>query len=403
MSVYLSYYPCFDGYYSTLNAFFFFRDTQKDRISSQDFINYMSQFNNLESINQNIYEFAKKPQPKPKPIIPSKSKKAKEAKPENLLPSAVSNLMYVPIRVIPNSDFYFPYEHHNPEKLKNSILLLMGNYPNTLKAVQELSQSFRQIIVIDYHMANQKAYEKFVQEKDYPSNIFHLFNSEKSIATLTLEFFEKLKGSPLLLDSQNQSKLQQILGYIEDSQRKKNLIPESERFVSGLLICNKHADYNPRFSQGAYKLLFDVKIEHLLNVGRGEVDEKVDRAQNIIFKERCVLYLGGKTSDDKGKYGQCYAVKTYETGLRKELLKQLAGFKSQDMSEGIGAIFRKDRENLKEDIWIISLQFLQRDKNFHKLAKEYPESVFRNSMEIYLPFEELRKWTPVDYFPKIEI
>jgi len=363
----------------------------------------MSQFNSLESINQNIYEFAKKPQPKPKPIIPSKSKKVKEAKPEDLLPSSVSNMMYVPIRVIPNSDFYFPYEHHKLENMKSSILILMGNYPNTLKAVQELSQTFRQIIVIDYHMASEKTYKKLIQEKDYPSNIFHFFNSEKSIATLTLEFFEKLKGSPLLLEPQNQSKLQEILGYIEDSQRKKNLIPESEKFVSGLLTCNQHANYNPRFNQGAYKLLFDIKIEHLLNIGRGEVDEKIDRAQNIIFKERCILYLGGKTSDNKGKFGQCYAVKTYETGLRKELLNQLAGFKSQDISEGVGAIFRKDRDNIKEDIWIVSLQFLQRNKTFQKMVKQYPECVFRNSMEIYLPFEELKKWVPVGYFPNVEI
>jgi len=46
---------------------------------------------------------------------------------------------------------------------------------------------------------------------DYPSNIIHLYNTEKSGATLSLEFFEKLKGTPLLLDLSNQAKLKEVI------------------------------------------------------------------------------------------------------------------------------------------------------------------------------------------------
>jgi len=41
------------------------------------------------------------------------------------------------------------------------------------------------------------------------------------------------------------------------------------------MIRNNKADYNPWHNQGAFKLLFDIKIDHVINVGKGQADEIV--------------------------------------------------------------------------------------------------------------------------------
>jgi len=162
-NIYLAFRPNLDGYYSALNAFLFFRDIQKAHISAADFINYISQFNSFEGINQNIYEFTEKSQPKPSSSVQGKKGKDPKSKQENLSISAVKDVLYLSIKHIPDSDFYFPYEYHNPEKLKNSILIFIGGFPNTLGALQDISQSFHKVIFIDFHHASQKNIKKFTK------------------------------------------------------------------------------------------------------------------------------------------------------------------------------------------------------------------------------------------------
>jgi len=149
MSIFLGYhYPCLDGAYALSCAFLFFREIQKMGITSEDFIQYISQFKSFEEINQNIIQFSSQ----------NKDQNKEERKVNSIFedlseysPYLLDQVVYVP--AILNSDGYsFPAKKYKPEFLQNSVLILMDYYAATPACVSKLCTQFKKVIILDHHL-----------------------------------------------------------------------------------------------------------------------------------------------------------------------------------------------------------------------------------------------------------
>lgn len=155
MSVFLAYhYPCLDGTYAVTISFLFFREIQKRGISSKQFIEYISQFEDYNSINKSIYEWNT-----PQKNIDDGIEETKTDSNKDLLdeysPKIVENIEFLPTRVNPNAIFCFPYGKYSETHLKNSIMIYMDYSGGSAENVIEVSQKFGKHIILDHHLTLQ--------------------------------------------------------------------------------------------------------------------------------------------------------------------------------------------------------------------------------------------------------
>lgn len=71
--------------------------------------------------------------------------------------------------------------------------------------------------------------------------------------------------------------------------------------------------------------------------------------------------------------------------------------------EEIGMIFGKSKSTQEDDLWIVDLFFPKKGSVYKAFVKEFPDRVSNNSVELIIKFQDLKNWTPKDYFPKIKI
>ena len=151
MSVFLAYhYPCLDGAYSLLMSFLFFRETQKKGISVQDFIDYISPYDNYQNIDKSIYEHVDSHK-----ASQGTEESKNEYNPEEYneySPMVIKDVVYVPTRLNANGTFYFPFNKYSSDFLKKSVLIFMDYNGINAGTIVDVTSKFLKLIVIDHHL-----------------------------------------------------------------------------------------------------------------------------------------------------------------------------------------------------------------------------------------------------------
>jgi len=397
MSIFLAYHcPCTDGAFSLYSAFVFFREIQKLNISVDDFRDYISQFKDYENINQTILEY-KNLKTEPSKAMPEEEQKIDPSKQYNddFSPSILDRIIYTPIKLTADGSFPFPYRNYRPEFLKRSMIIIMDYSGSTVEIVKNISESFAQLIIIDHHLTFENILNGLKTKDEYPQNMLHHYRKENSGAVITLEFFEKIKGSPLFSDERDQNKLLEVLRYVEDHDLRAEKVPNSEQFISGFI--SQRIFMDPNKNSGMFKSLYNVNIERMIDIGTEEQRKRIERSQELVRKHKVRVYLGGRTEGGKGKYGVCYGIETYELPLRSQIGHELAVQSVKDGLENMGVVFRKDKESV---LWNLSLRSLKDTPggNCEIIAREFAGGGHYNAAGCSLRYHEMKNWLEKGYF-----
>ena len=159
MSIFLVYHlPCLDGAYSVLASFLFFREIHKQGISSQQFMEYISQFDSYDSITIPITATNNVKSPDQVSLLEFEEFKANPSKKaaDEYNPKFNKDITYVPVKLNSFGTFDFPYNRYDECYLKESIIIIMDystGHPDILITV---SQKFSCAIIIDHHLTFER-------------------------------------------------------------------------------------------------------------------------------------------------------------------------------------------------------------------------------------------------------
>jgi len=386
MSIFLAYhYPCLDGTYSVSMAYLFFRHIQEAGLTAQDFQEYISGFNSFSEIDKSLYEF--------------KGKQLKENQEEETKlqdysdysheysPKILKEVVYIPARLNANGYFDFPYHQYSPEVLAKSVLFLMDYNAGNAGNLFGLCKMFAKVIVIDHHLTFEHILENLEKYGEYPKNLLYLFNKEKSGATLALEFFEKVKGAPILSDKDKYSRLKEVLSYVEDNDIKAEKVKNSEEFVCGLLKRRMNFDANGNYD--IFLDLIEAKPDILIQIGTIEQKNRVLKSREVV-KKKHMVYLGGKTKDKKGKFGVCYGVEIEEQELRNEVGSQLAHISFDDKLENMGFVYSYQRNRMVK-VSLRSIKDLD-GGDCESIARAYKGGGHFNASGFFIHQTEFQNW-----------
>jgi nanoRNase/pAp phosphatase (c-di-AMP/oligoRNAs hydrolase) len=388
MSVFLAFHhPCLDGTYAVLMSFLYFREAQKLGISAKDFIAYIAQFNDYQSIKkpitENMEHHVTSSQPQEESKVNYKSHSLNEYS-----QTSIKDIVYVPAHNNDSGTFSFPYNSYTPTFLKESVLILMDYAGGNAKSVSEICKKFLKVIIIDHHLSFEYMVAGLHNAKAYPKNLMYLYNKEKSGASLALEFFEKVKGGPLLTEKEKYSKLLQIVNYVEDNDMKAGKVKDSYDFASGIL--NKKIGLNPLGNPTLFHDLLELDITMTIKFGAKENEKRKIEAQKRVMNKHLV-FLGGQVTESQGKNGTCYGVFIDDPDLTNEICSQLAKESAKDGMENMGFVYSLTKHRDKMRVSVRSARDLP-GGNCEELARFYQGGGHYSAAGFYLEFHEFRQW-----------
>jgi nanoRNase/pAp phosphatase (c-di-AMP/oligoRNAs hydrolase) len=388
MSVFLAFHhPCLDGTYAVLMSYLYYREAQKLGISAKDFIAYIAQFNDYKSIDKPITKdmehHSKISQSQEESKIDFKSHSSNEYS-----QASIKDVVYIPAHNNASGIFSFPYNTYAPSFLKESVLILMDYAGGSAKSVSSICQKFLKVIIIDHHLSFEHMVTELHNTKTYPKNLMYLYNVEKSGASLALEFFEKVKGGPLLPDFEKYSKLRQIVKYVEDNDMKAGKVKDSSDFASG--IFNKKAVLNPLDNPKLFHDLMELDINTTIKIGAIENEKRKNEAKKIIMNKHLV-FLGGQIAQQVGKNGTCYGVFINDPDLTNEICSLLAKESAKDGMENIGFVYSLTKNKDKFRVSLRSARDLP-GGNCEELARNHQGGGHYSAAGFYLEFSEFQQW-----------
>jgi len=385
MSVFLAYhYPCLDGVYSVCSPFLFFRDIQRRGFTAQDFIEYIHQFDSVADINKSFYEW--------KGVnIPAQEEEVKASDYDDFSheysPKILNNVVYLPAKLNASGSLDFPSHEYSQEHLAKSVIIFMDYSGSNAENIHGYCQMFSKVIILDHHLTFEHILEDLPAAGGIPKNLMYVYDKSMSGATVSFEFFEKVKGGPILSNIEKYNRFKEILSYVEDNDIKAGKIQDSGKFVSGIRKRRSNFDANENYD--IFLELIEAKPDILIEIGTAEEKNRIEKSGDIV-KQRRIIYLGGKTKDKTGRFGRCYGVALDDLELRSEVGRQLAEWSIEDGMENMGFVY-SFQANDKVKVSVRSIKGLP-GGDCESLGREYNGGGHLNASGFFLSASEFKKW-----------